>query len=73
MKYFRSKRTNLKIRLEDTLARDREADVSVLGKKTHSLFRDIVRVLVRSGLSYGHAVNKAHQHFIYNHHIKQFG
>lgn len=72
MKLFTSRRTNLKIKLEDTLDRDREADVLCFGLKTGQLFQEVVRVLTRSGLSHKTAVNKAHQHLIYNTNIKQF-
>ena len=72
MNILRSKRTELRVKLEDTLSRDREADIESLGNKAITLFKDVVRILTRSGFSHKNAVNKAHQHLIYNTNVKQF-
>ena len=72
MNLLRSKRTELRVKLEDTLSRDREADIGSLGNKAIILFKDVVRILTRSGFSHKNAVNKAHQHLMYNTNVKQF-
>ena len=72
MNLLRSKRTELRVKLEDTLSRDREADIESLGNKAIILFKDVVRILTRSGFSHKNAVNKAHQHLMYNTNVKQF-
>ena len=48
MNLLRSKRTELRVKLEDTLSRDREADIESLGNKAIILFKDVVRILTRS-------------------------
>ena len=72
MSIFRLRRTHLSVKLENIVSRDREADIESLGSKAITLFKDVVRVLTRSGFSHKNAVNKAHQHLIYNTNVKQF-